>query len=63
MSLFLGICKLFWNKVEKSDIKNIASQSEPEGLKKYATFPILTTATRCICWMFITPKMPKGNCR
>lgn len=41
MSLFLGICKLFWNKVEKSDIKNIASQSEPEGLKKICNIPYI----------------------
>ena len=34
MSIFFSICKAFWKTVEKSDTKNIASQTEPEGIKR-----------------------------
>lgn len=39
MSLFMGLCKLFWSFVEKGDAKNIASQSEPEGISRICDIP------------------------
>ena len=41
MSVFLKLCKVFWNQVEKSDIKNIASQTEPEGVKRVYNIPYI----------------------
>ncbi len=34
MALFMALCNAFWKNVEKNDIKNIASQTEPEGIKR-----------------------------
>ena len=41
MSAFMGLCQLFWKSVEKSDAKNIASQQEPEGIKRICDIPYL----------------------
>ena len=41
MSLFMGLCQLFWKSVEKSDAKNIASQSEPEGIRRICDTPYI----------------------
>ena len=41
MSLFMKICNAFWNMVEKSDAKNIASQTEPEGIKRICDIPYI----------------------
>ena len=41
MSLFMGLCQLFWKSVEKSDAKNIASQSEPEGIRRICDIPYI----------------------
>lgn len=46
MSVFLGICKLFWSFVEKSDAKNIASQTEPEGIKRICDIPYIDDGHR-----------------
>ncbi len=39
MSVFFSISKAFWKTVEKSDAKNIASQTEPEGIKRICDIP------------------------
>ena len=41
MSVFISICKAFWSMVEKSDAKNIASQTEPEGIKRICDIPYI----------------------
>ncbi len=41
MSVFFSISKAFWKTVEKSDAKNIASQTEPEGIKRICDIPYI----------------------
>lgn len=41
MSIFFAICKVHWKKVKKSDTKNIASQTEPEGIKRICNIPYI----------------------